>query len=226
MNIECDECKNLITVSVYGILSPCEFSQLEAHLQNCPECAQIFEKTTKMTNLNHEPKDMQLPDKEKSWQIIKTKAIKKRHRWFQYFAPRQPAFQASLAVLLLVLGFAGGFFIQSNSRRGTELAEIRQEVLQIREITAASLLRQESLSMQLQEMSVSSRLEQSRDPVITNFFKRLTGASDSGTRQIPAGDSFFFLRDPAARNSLIQSLSDQTSPLVEIALAFTRYLQQ
>lgn len=224
--MNCEDSKNLITVSVYGILTPFEFSQLETHLQDCPGCTQIFDKTIKMMELNNEHKDTQLPDKEKSWQIIAAKVVKNKKHWFEYFALRKPAFQFSLAILLLAVGFAGGFFIQSTSQKGNEIAEIRQEVLQIREITAASLLRQESLNLRLQEMSVSSRLGQSRDTSLTDFFRRLTGVAGVNTRQIPADDSFLSFRNPAAGKTFIQSLSEQTSPLVEIALAFTRYIQQ
>ena len=224
--MNCEDSKNLITVSVYGILTPFEFSQLETHLRDCPGCAQIFEKTIKMNDLNIEKKDMHMPDKEKSWQIISAKVGKNKKRWPEYFAPRRPAFQFSLAILILIVGFAGGFLIQSTSQNGGEITAIRQEVLQIREITAASLLRQESLNIKLQEMSASSRLGQPSDTSLTGFLRRLAGEAGISTGQISTDDPLLSLRNPAAGKSFIQSLSEQTSPLVEIALAFTRYIQQ
>ena len=218
--MNCEDSKNLITVSIYGILTPFEFSQLETHLRDCPECAKIFEKTIKMNDLKIEKKDIHMPDKEKSWQYISAKVVKNKNRWLEYFVPKRPAFQFSLAILILVVGFAGGFFIKSYSQKGSEIAAIRQEVLQIREITAASLLRQESLNIKLQEMSVSSRLGSPNDALLTDLFLQLAGETSVNN------DFFPSLRNPADGKSFMQSLSEQTSPLVEIALAFTRYIQQ
>lgn len=201
--MNCEESKNLMTIGVYAKLTPSEKAQLEEHLRECLRCARIYEKVEKMNQLFNEKQDLPLPDKEKSWQIISATAIKRKAGRLQRFVPRRPVFQFSVALLVLVVGFAAGYLIHPGWQRSTEIAQLRQEVLQIREIAAASLLRQESMIQRLRETGMSSLLLQ------------------------PASldDPYLFLSDPAVRQELIQSLSDQTSPLVEIALAFARHIE-
>jgi len=68
--MNCDEYKNLITVSVYGKLTPEEKSRLEVHLRDCSRCANIYERSEKLSDLNNQKDNIPLPDKEKAWQII------------------------------------------------------------------------------------------------------------------------------------------------------------
>jgi hypothetical protein len=201
--MNCEESKNLMTIGVYAKLTPSEKAQLEEHLRECLRCARIYEKVEKMNQLFNEKQDVPLPNKEKSWQIISAKAVKRKAGWLQRFVSRTPVFQFSAALLILVVGLAAGYFIRPGWQRSAEIAQLRQEVLQIREIAAASLLRQESMIQRLKETGRSSLLAQ------------------------PASieDPYLFLSDPAVQQELIQSLSEQTSPLVDIALAFARHIE-
>ena len=82
------------------------------------------------------------------------------------------------------------------------MAQLRQEVLQIREMTAASLLRQETMNQRLKEIGMSSLFPQPEEGTWGSLLQTLRGADD-----------------------LYLSLSEQTSPLVEIALAFARHME-
>lgn len=224
--MNCEESKNLITVCVYGKLTPSEKAQLETHLRDCPRCTSRYEKAVKMSQLINDQQDIPLPDKEKSWQIISAKALTKKNRWFEGFIPKRPAFQLSYAFLLLVVGFAAGYFINSGWQRNAEIAQLHQEVLQIREITAASLVRQESLNNRLREIGLGYFSTQPEEGLLQPFLRTITGEAGVEARQAREVDLYRFLRDPAAREDFIQSLSDQTSPLVEVALAFARHIEK
>ncbi len=224
--MNCEESKNLITVCVYGKLTPSEKGRLEIHLRECPSCASRYEKAVKMSHLINDQQDIPLPDKEKSWQIISAKALKKRDRWLERLVPKRPAFQLSYALLLLVVGFAVGYFINSGWQRNAEIAQLHQEVLQIREITAASLVRQESLNYRLRELGLDSFSPQPEEGLLRSFLRTVAGEADVEARPAREVDLYRFLRDPRVREDFIQSLSDQTSPLVEIALTFARHIEK
>lgn len=223
--MNCEESRNLITVSVYGKLTPSEKAQLEAHLRECSRCASIYERSGKLSNLFNEKEDIPLPDKEKSWQIISAKAVKRKGGWLELFIPKKPVFQFSFALLLLVVGFAVGYFIHSGWQRGGEIAQLRQEVRQVRKIAAASLLRQESMNTRLREIGMSSQLAQPYEGPMGSLLRTLRGETDISLRSASLNDPYIFLRDPTVRQDFIQSLSEQTSPLVEIALALARYIE-
>ena len=205
--MNCDEYKNLITISVFGELTQEELAQLKAHLRDCPDCAAIFERSEKLSDLSNQKDNIPLPDKEKSWQIIAAKALKKKRGWVERFALQKPVFQYASVLLLLIVGFATGYFIRAEGPKGSQLAQLQEEISQIREITAASLLRQESLNMRLRELGMSMPLAQSDERPLGYLFRTLIGGTETEEDSIP-------------------SRTEQTSPLVDIALTIVRYINQ
>lgn len=170
--MNCEESKNLITISVFGELTPSEKTQLEGHLRECPNCANIYEKAGKLSIPVNESEGIPLPDKEKSWRKISAKSFKKKDHWFTSIVIKKPVFQFSFAFLLLAVGFIGGYFVRSGWQGNGEITQLRQEVLQIREMAAASLIRQESLNARLSETGTSSLYLLLEDPAIRQDFVR------------------------------------------------------
>ncbi len=138
--------------------------------------------------------------------------------------PRRPVYQFSLALLFLVVGLAAGFLLRSNWQKGGEIAQLRQEVSQIRQITAVSLLRQESLREQLREVGWSTGVDLPDEETLADFLQRVAAdkTSSPGLTAINA----LFPQSPAIREELALSLSEKTSPLVEIALAFSQHVSK
>ncbi len=203
--MNCDEYKNLITISVFGELTNEELTQLKAHLRDCSRCAAIFERSEKLSDLSQMEENISLPDKEKSWQIISARALKKKRVWFERFALQKPIFQYAFVLLLLATGFAAGHFFRSDGLKGSQLARLQQEVSQIREITAASLLRQESLNSRLREIGMSAPSIQTDERPLGYLLRTLIGETNDNS---------------------IQPRQEQTSPLVEIALALVRHINR
>jgi anti-sigma factor RsiW len=205
--MNCEESRNLMTISVYGKLTSSERSRLEAHLQECASCAGQSEKVRKLSHLFTEKEDVPLPDMEKSWRIISAGVFKRRPRWLAPHGSRRPVFRFSYALSLLILGFAAGYLVHSGWPRDGQMAQLRREVLQIREIAAASLLRQESLNTRLRGLPAESLAELSKEDPLDSFLKAV-------------------ISDPVRRQEFIESLSEQTSPMVEIALALARNIER
>jgi len=103
--MNCEECKNLITVSVYGKLTSSERSQLKDHLRECPECNRIYEKSENLSSLFEDGEEIPLPDKEKSWGIISAKAVQKKVGQTIFFPYKKLAFAVSALVIVFLLGF-------------------------------------------------------------------------------------------------------------------------
>jgi predicted anti-sigma-YlaC factor YlaD len=76
--MNCDEYKDLITISVFGELTSEELTQLKTHLRDCSKCSAIYESSGKLSDLSQHKENSPLPDKEKSWQIISAKALKRK----------------------------------------------------------------------------------------------------------------------------------------------------
>jgi hypothetical protein len=205
--MNCEDSKNLMTVSVYGKLTPSEKDRLGAHLRECGGCAGQFEKVRKLSNMFIEKDDLPLPDKEKSWRVISADVFRKRPRWQRPYPSKRPVFAFSLALSILMVGFVGGYLVRSGWQRDGEMAQLRREVLEIREITAASFLRQESLNTGLRGMGAESLAAPAEEGPLDSLLRTLLG-------------------DSVRRQEFLDSLSEQTSPVVEIALALARHMER
>lgn len=106
--MNCEECKNLITVSVFGKLTSQEKRQLEDHLRECPECTRIFKKSENLSSLLEDKEEIPLPDKEKSWDTISSRAVPRKSKMTILFPYKKWAFTASALVIVFVLGFLIG----------------------------------------------------------------------------------------------------------------------
>lgn len=106
--MNCDECKNLITISVFGKLTLSEKTQLEKHLRTCPDCVRIFEKSAQLSALFEDKDDIPLPNKEKSWQVIRAQSRPRQRGWKGLYTYQKWAFAASVILAVFVLGFLAG----------------------------------------------------------------------------------------------------------------------
>lgn len=106
--MNCEECKNLITVSVFGKLTSQEKRQMEEHLRECPQCTRIYEKSECLSSLFEDKEEIPLPDKEKSWDIISSRAVPRKSGRTIFFPYKKWAFAASALVIVFLLGFLIG----------------------------------------------------------------------------------------------------------------------
>ncbi len=134
------------------------------------------------------------------------------------FWPRQPAFQFSLAMLLLVMGLTGGFLLRSTQPATAELTPLRQEMESMRTTLAMSLLDNQSASERLRGVSLSSQMKQPDSRLLETLIYTLENDSNPNVR-LAAVDALYLFRDlPEVRQGLSRSLAKQTSPLVQVAL--------
>jgi hypothetical protein len=145
--------------------------------------------------------------------------------WLERWTPRRPAFQFSLALMLLVVGLAAGYFLRAGLQGGGEISLLRQELHQVRQIAEVSLLRQESLNERLRGINVTSRVEQSDEGTLEALLRIVSSDRNINTR-LAAIDALHLLPDyPLVRPEFAQSISEQTSPLVDIALILTDHIK-
>jgi hypothetical protein len=133
--MNCEESKNLMTVSVYGKLTLSEKAELEEHLRECQKCARIYERSAQFSPQFDKKKDIPLPDKEKSWQIISTKAFQRKRGWKVFFPYKKLALAASALVVVFILGFIVGkqFFFPGSGEIQPESTALRGYDSPIRE---------------------------------------------------------------------------------------------
>lgn len=131
----------------------------------------------------------------------------------------QPAFyRAAAAVALLVVGGGIGFWISKHSDEQQKLAAIEKEMEATKLIMMKLIGNQESASQRIQGVNVALTIESADDEVVRALVKRMNEDPNTNVRLAALDALSKFRGEPLVRKSLIESLSTQKDPVVQIAL--------
>ncbi len=199
---------------------------LREHLAACADCAAMAALWEKMGTLP--PADPDPRQRERFQQMLdayeagieaRVPRPQARHRWSAW------SFQPGLAlaaVVLLVAGVAGGWFLRSARTPGAteaqQMAELRNEVQSTRQIAVLSLLRQQSPSDRLQGVSYSTGLVSTDPQVMDALLHSLKYDSSPGVRLAALDALSRHAALPQIQHGLVNAFAFQTSPLVQVAL--------
>ncbi len=135
--------------------------------------------------------------------------------WRDWLSFRRPAFAAAFSAFLLILGAGAGWFAGGG---GPRRASLSREVQDMRQQVALSLLNQSSATERIQGIGFSTEVADPRDETLPALFDALDADPNPNVR-LAAVEALYLFRDrPGVRERLVQSLSLQTYPLVQVAL--------
>ena len=129
----------------------------------------------------------------------------------------RPALAAGFSVAMLVLGFAGGF-LAGGKRENTEVSQLRNEVGNMKQMVALSLLQQQTASDRLKGVNWAYRVEQPDTEVLAALLYTINHDPNVNVRLSAVDALRAFSESPVARKGLQQAITKQDSPLVQIAL--------
>jgi hypothetical protein len=131
---------------------------------------------------------------------------------FGWLSPR-----LAFGVLVLVVGFAGGYMFQKPAT--SDVATLTGEVQQLKEMMMLSLLEKESATERLRAVSLTNDMDQVSQAVTTALFKTLNSDESVNVRLAALEALTPYSKQPAVREELIRSIGKQESPLVQVAMA-------
>lgn len=144
--------------------------------------------------------------------------VQRMNTWLNHWWPRQPAVQLGLAVVLLLVGYGLGTAIQPADAPPDDVALLRDEVGELRQMMAVSLLQQASAAERLRGITWSYRIAQPDSAVVTALMNTLNYDPNVNVR-LAAVDAFQAMAPKLAIDeALVTSLRRQQSPLVQLAL--------
>jgi len=132
----------------------------------------------------------------------------------------QPWLQFAGAAALLVLGVALGRFVIStpSPQPNSEIALLREELRDTRQMVTLSLMQQQSASERLKGVTTSSLLEQPSTEVVSALLETLKRDPNVNVRLASVDALRRFGNRDAVRKSVVEALPEQDSPLVQIAM--------
>lgn len=203
-----------------GLADPAELHQLERLIEEgqveLTELRDLHKLDDQIVRMEPPRTSLQLDDRFHQLLAAEKKKAKRElsFAWPQWnwLAPR-----LAFAFLLMVAGFAGGYWLQRPSEK-TEVAELTQQVTELKEMMMLSLLEKESATERLRAVSLTSDMEIS-EKVTTALFQTLNNDENVNVRLAALDALRSYTRNAGVRQQLIASIAHQDSPLVQVALA-------
>lgn len=230
--MKCDRIQELFADEWAGTLDAGEKARLELHLAGCASCREERESLNRLWL-----RLAAIPSQEPGSRVRsrfyamlegyqqglgRARIPASRHaglgEWFGTWFGRRPAFQFGVAALLLVAGFFAGYILRSSRNGHEELANLREEVHEMRQMVTISLLKQQSASERLKGVSFSSQVSRPEPEFLSTLIHTLNFDPNVDVRLASVDALFRFAGDPAVREQLVKSLPKQDSPLVQISL--------
>ncbi|HEU0120331.1 MAG TPA: HEAT repeat domain-containing protein [Bryobacteraceae bacterium] len=206
--MNCSEFAIDIADTLAGEALPAARARAEAHLAECSACranAALWDKLGGLPEAAPAPNLQTRFEKRLQPRI----AAPSRTNW-QWLA-------AAAALILGVFGFLAGRYSAPRPPEG-DMASLRKEVRNLREVVALSLLDQQSASERLRGIRYSASLDGS-DPEVVDALSRTLRSDPSVDVRLAAADALRrFPMSATVSESAWQLLEQDDSPLVQIAV--------
>jgi hypothetical protein len=146
---------------------------------------------------------------------------RKSARKFSFQIPEWGYLLPRLAVLAttLVIGFAGGYFLQRPAESGGEVAQLNRQVGELKEMMMLSLLEKESASERLRAVGLTNDMAKASDKVTRALLETLNHDPNENVRLAALEALTPYVRESSIRMELIRSIANQDSPVVQVSLA-------
>ena len=230
--MRCQAIKEKFPDFLIGDLDPKTKEDIQAHLSTCPLCREELESLSSIwTKLGVLPKEhpsqslrtrfysmLESYKHELEQQKSKHSLGKIMEGWFARWGPMRPALQFSLAILILMIGLAAGYFLNATRQTSKDLAQLRQEVQTMHQMLAVSLLDKPSPSERIKGINLSYGIKSPEPDMLQKLLHTLNNDSNVNVRLAAVDALYIYHNYPIVREGLTQSLSNQASPLVQVAL--------
>jgi hypothetical protein len=217
----CSHAKELMAAGWQREMNSAEQAALQQHLESCAECSAEM---AALGGLWERLADLPAPEPSQAldarWQstletLITANKPVLRTWSFADLWPRSLIWSAAVALACLLIGILVGANLP---RRNNEIAKLREEVADTREMVALSLLQQQSATERLRGVDYTGRLQTMEPEVITALTQAVAHDSSVNVRLAAIDALGKSSRLPGVLQSLRQSLTRQDSPMVQAAL--------
>jgi hypothetical protein len=124
----------------------------------------------------------------------------------------------AFAMVMIVAGFAGGYYL-NRPTVNPEVQVLTTQVSELKEMMMLSLLEKESASDRLRAVSLTNEMDNVSAKVTLALFQTLNNDNNVNVRLAALEALKSYAKDGEVRRKLIESISKQDSPLVQLELA-------
>lgn len=128
------------------------------------------------------------------------------------------AWRVAAAVVLVMVGVAIGYWINRTQQREQELADLKQEMLEMKQAMMTKLNNDQSASQRMLGVSAAYQLESADDDIVQALVIAMNEDPSSNVRLAALEALGKFSHEPKVHEALVKSLSLQKDPIVQIPL--------
>ena len=229
--MNCQELRDSIPEFLAGELSADALRLFEAHIAACTDCrAELDQVEPVWTALGDLPEGKPGPglrsrfyaaleeEKRRVATADKPSWTKRAERWIDSWWPRRPVFQVATAAVLLVVGVVAGANLKSAPKPNGEIAQLKSDVQEMQQMVSLSLLKQDSSTDRLRGVNWSTRIEEPSDALLASLKSTLRSDPNENVRLAAVDALAVFHNEPGVMDALTTALSQESSPMVQIAL--------
>jgi hypothetical protein len=227
--MKCEDYRSLFPEYWEGGLEEEDRAALEMHLASCPVCRAEAESLARVWHgLARIPQAQpsrelrrRFYEKLEAYQfgLTESDGARPKPALMESLKARwtRPAFQIGLTAATLLIGFALGYRTDAG-KENAEVAQLRTEVGNMRQLVALSLMQQQNASDRLKGITWAYQVDESDTQVLSALLRTVNHDSNVNVRLAAIDALRTFGDSPVARKAMVQAIGKQSSPLVQIAL--------
>jgi hypothetical protein len=227
--MKCEQIAELLPDYLEGSLHPDQRRDVEAHLAECANCSEevlLWQKLSLLPVDEPSPRSrarfeamLQAYQAGRSNQPGSSPEWRKRASWNFVDWLRSPLGTLAYGVALLAIGLLAGLRVGSpKGSPSQELADMRSQLANMKQLVVLSMLQQQSASARLEGVTWSTR-DQQLDPKVLSALLHTLRYDQSVDVRLAALDALSrHSAQPQVRTTVVNALQDQQSPLMQVAL--------
>jgi hypothetical protein len=211
-----------------GDLTPAEDELLDRHLESCGACRQEFAGTQQLwadMGMIHVPASspmlradfdrmlsnyQQQTGQKTGWKTRITDLL----QW-------RPQISFMWQLVIVMFSFAGGYllFNAGKSEQKQQLTELSGQVHELKQTMMLAMLENSSASERIKAVSFTSEIKHADSKVITALLSTLNNDPNVNVRLSTLDALLKMAKKPEVREGLVQSITQQDSPMMQLAIA-------
>jgi hypothetical protein len=229
----CEPIQRQLTAYLQQELPTAEQAALAAHLATCPDCQAELHATQRMWQaLGHvavpEPSARLRPQ---FYAMLATfqepppaaaYSLRALWQWLHALPLPRPAVRLAYSLGLVGLGAFGGYWLHPTNQpaaNAQQVTTLAAQVSDLRQVLLLTLIENPSATERLRAVSYTKELPGPTARVVAALLSTLNQDPNVNVRLATLEALAPLAHDPTVRLGLVQSLAQQTSPLVQVALA-------
>jgi flagellar basal body-associated protein FliL len=202
-----------------GKLTEADRHEVEQELMRNDNAFKLYEQLKKVMHAMEKAKNLEPSSqlKQQFDELLSAEMVASRKTTKTVFL--QPAFyRVAAAVALLIVGGGIGFWLSKQNDQHQEITRLKQEMESTKAMMMSLMDNKQSASQRLRGVNVALTITTADDEVVKALAKRMNEDPNTNVRLAALDALSKFHDDPIVRKILIDALSNQKDPVVQIGL--------